>query len=177
MEEKETLVRGFRLVSLKAITLLEAQYILHPGSTYAALLLLVPFATTAPPLAWVPLAPIPKFGSGNSINNIRARRGNVYQGMTGDFPLCPSDLKEEGEKNTEALAHVQASISSRVAHFNLKTHCQYFRQQGEIVNTDINKAKVYTWGNVVDSNLERNSEAQELANGDKQPLLTFQSFV
>lgn len=77
VEEKETLVRGFRLVPLKAITLSEAQYNLDPGSTYAALLLLVPFATTAPPLAWVPLAPIPKFGSGNSINNTRARRGNV----------------------------------------------------------------------------------------------------
>lgn len=41
-------------------------------NTYAALLLLVPFGTTAPPLAWAPLAPIPRFGSGNSINNAEA---------------------------------------------------------------------------------------------------------
>lgn len=45
--------------------------------TYAALLLLVPFGTTAPPLAWVPLAPIPRFGSGNSINNTEAERDEM----------------------------------------------------------------------------------------------------
>ncbi len=46
-------------------------------NTYAALLLLVPFGTTAPPLPWVPLAPIPRFESGNSINNKEADRGEM----------------------------------------------------------------------------------------------------
>lgn len=41
--------------------------------TYAALLLLLPFGTTAAPFAWVPLAPIPRFGSGNSINTHRGK--------------------------------------------------------------------------------------------------------
>lgn len=48
---------------------ISAQKQIHHPHTYGAGLLLVPFGTTAPPLAWVPLAPIPRFGSGNSINN------------------------------------------------------------------------------------------------------------
>lgn len=65
---------------------ISAQSVTLPRTdTYAALLLLVPFGTTAPPPAWVPLAPIPRFGSGNSINN--TERCNVAQ-MTGDFLLC-----------------------------------------------------------------------------------------
>lgn len=65
---------------------ISAQSVTLPWTdTYAALLLFVPFGTTAPPPAWVPLAPIPRFGSGNSINN--TERCNVAQ-MTGDFLLC-----------------------------------------------------------------------------------------
>lgn len=57
----------------------------------------VPFGTTAPPLAWVPLAPIPKLGSGRSI--INNEREHVAE-VTGDFPLCPFALKRKPNPNS-----------------------------------------------------------------------------
>lgn len=64
-------------VHIKSILCQQVKHQKIHKHTYAACLLLAPFGTTAPPLAWVPLAPIPRFGSGNSINDRVIGKCNV----------------------------------------------------------------------------------------------------